>query len=184
MEGLFLEPSPVLPLSGVPPLLEGFWSIQVNTGVSQTIGETFGKESKCCWIVQIHMCLVTKHLELRDVFIDVSTGHLEFLQVIMGLLLLGIVHKGSLEVFFKYCPRGSSIEFVRISLYLIQPIVVPLDPSPSLLSSDAPHEVGAFLEWVLGNGRVSVHDHEPFESDQEVHSLATIAFKEFRRISL
>jgi hypothetical protein len=111
------------------------------------------------------MHLVSKHLELRDVFIDVSTGHLEFLKVIMGLLLLGIVHKGSFEVFFKYCPGGPSIEFVWISFYLIQPVVVSLDPSSSFLSSDVSHEVGTLLVGVFGDSRVSVHDHEPFESD-------------------
>jgi hypothetical protein len=108
---------------------------------------------------------MSKHLKLRDVFVNESTGHLEFLKVIMGLLLLGIVHKGSLEIFFKHCPRGPSIEFVWISLYLIQPVIVSLDPSLNFLSSDASHEVGAFLIWVLSNGRISVHNHEPFEGD-------------------
>jgi hypothetical protein len=183
MKGLFLEPSPVLSLGRVPPLLEGFWSIQIDTGISQTVRETSGKESKCCWIIQIHMHLVSKHLELRDVFVDVSTSHLELLKVIMGLLLLSVIHKGSLEVFFQDCPGGPSIKFVWIGFYLIQPVVVPLDPSSSFLSSDASHEVGTLLVGVLGNGRVSVHNHEPFESDQEIHSFASIALEEFRRIA-
>jgi hypothetical protein len=94
---------------------------------------------------------VSQHLEFRDVFINVSTGHFEFLKVIMGLLLLGVVHKGSLEVFFKYCPRGSSIEFFWVTLYTIQPVIVPLDPALSFLSSDAFHEVGTLLVVVLSN---------------------------------
>jgi len=129
------------------------------------------------------MHLVSKHLELRDVFIDVPTSHLEFLKVIMGLLLLGIVYKGSLEVFSKYCSEGPFIEFIWISLYLIQPVVVSLDPPSSFLSSDASHEVGTLLVGVSGDGRVLVHNHEPFESNQEVHSFASITFKEFRRIT-
>ena len=56
VEGLFLKLSPVLSLSRVPLLLKGFWSIQINTGVSQRVGKTSGKEPKCCWIVKIHMC--------------------------------------------------------------------------------------------------------------------------------
>ena len=48
MEGLFLEPGPVLSLGGVPPLLKGFWSIQTNTGVGQRVGKGSGKESECC----------------------------------------------------------------------------------------------------------------------------------------
>jgi hypothetical protein len=150
IEGLFLEPGPVLPLSRVPPLFKGFWSIQIDTGVSQRVGKASGKEPKCCWVIKIHMCLVSQHLKLRDVLIDVSTSHLEFLKVIMSLLLLGIVYKGSLEVFFKYCPRGSSIKFIWVILYLVQPIVVPLDPSLSFLSSNTPHEVGTLLIRVLG----------------------------------
>jgi hypothetical protein len=111
MKGLFLEPSPMLSLSGVPLLLKGFWSIQINASISQRVGKASGTESKCCWIIKIHMHHVSQHLELRDVLINVSTSHLEFLKVIMGLLLLGIVYKGPFKVFFKYCPRGSSIEF-------------------------------------------------------------------------
>jgi hypothetical protein len=112
MDGLFLEPSPVLSLSGVPPLLKGFWSIQIDTGISQRVGKSSGKKPKCHWIIKIHVRLMSQHLELRDVLIDISTGHLEFLKFILSLLLLGIVHKGSLEVFFKYCLRGSSIKFI------------------------------------------------------------------------
>jgi hypothetical protein len=57
-----------------------------------------------------------------------------------------------------------------------------LDPSSSFLSSDTSHEVGALLIVVLSNSWVSVHNHEPLESNQEFHSLASIAFKEFRRV--
>jgi hypothetical protein len=183
IKGLFLELSPMLSLSGVPLLLKGFWSIQIDASISHRVGKASGIESKCCWIIKIYMRHVSQHLELRDVLINVSTSHLEFLKVIMGLLLLGIVHKGLFEVFFKYCPRGPSIEFLWVSFYLVQPVVVPLDPSLSFLSSYASHEVGTLLEGVLGNGRVSVHNHEPFESDKEVHSLATITFKELRGIA-
>jgi hypothetical protein len=70
----------------------------------------------------------------------------------MGLLLLSIVYKGPLEVFLKYCPGGSSIELIWVILYLVQPIIVPLDPAPSLLSSNAPHEVGTLLVRVPGYG--------------------------------
>jgi len=58
MDGLFLEPSPVLSLSRVPPLLKGFWSIQIDTGVGQSIGKSSGKEPKCRWIVKIHVRLM------------------------------------------------------------------------------------------------------------------------------
>ena len=95
---------------------------------------------------------MSQHLELRDVFIDVPTSHLKFLKVIMGLLLLGIVHKGPLEVFLKYYPGGPSIEFIWVILYLVQPIVVSLDPASSLLPSNAPHEVGALPIRVLSYG--------------------------------
>jgi hypothetical protein len=57
---------------------------------------------------------VSQHLELRNIFIDISAGHAKFLKVVMGLLLLGIVYKGSPGVFFKHCPRGSVKEFVII----------------------------------------------------------------------
>jgi hypothetical protein len=93
---------------------------------------------------------VSQHLELRDILIDVSTGHLEFLKLILSLLLLGIIYKGSLEVFFKYYPRGSSIEFLWVIFYSVQPIVIPLDPSSSLLCPNASHEVGALLVGVSG----------------------------------
>ena len=91
-------------------------------------------------------------MELRNIFIDISAGHAKFLKVVMGLLLLGIIHKGSFEVFFKYCPRGSSIEFFWVAFHTIQPIIVSLDPASSFLSSNAPHEVGTLLVVVLSNG--------------------------------
>jgi len=47
MDGLFLEPSPMLSLSGVPPLLKRFWSIQIDTGISQRVGKSSGKEPEC-----------------------------------------------------------------------------------------------------------------------------------------
>jgi len=89
-------------------------------------------------------------LELRDVFIDVSIGHLEFLKLILSLLLLGVIHKGSLEVFFDYYLRGSSIKFLWVIFHSVQPIIVPLDPPLSFLSSNASHEVGALLVRVPG----------------------------------
>jgi hypothetical protein len=58
------------------------------------------------------MRLVPQHLELINILIDVSLSHLEFLKVIIGLLLLGIVYKGSFEVLFEYCLGGPSIEFL------------------------------------------------------------------------
>jgi hypothetical protein len=93
---------------------------------------------------------MSQHLELGDILIDASTHHLEFLEFILSLLLLGVVHKGSLEVFFKYYPRGSSIKFLQVFFYPVQPIVVPLDPSSSFLCSDVSHEVGALLVRVSG----------------------------------
>jgi len=89
-------------------------------------------------------------LELRDVLVNVSTGHLEFLKLILSLLLLGVIYEGSLEIFFEYYPRGSSVKFLWVFFYSIQPVVVSLDPSSSFLSSNVPHEVGALLVMVLG----------------------------------
>jgi hypothetical protein len=89
-------------------------------------------------------------LELRDVLIDVSTSYLEFLKFVLGFLLLGIVHKGLLEVFFKYCPGGPFIEFFWVFFYSVQPIIVPLDPSSSFLHSNASHEVGTLLVMISG----------------------------------
>jgi hypothetical protein len=108
---------------------------------------------------------MAQHLELRDILIDVSCNHLEFLELVMGFLLLGVVHEGSPKVFFEYCLRRSSQKFVFIILHPVQPVVVPLDPSSSFLSSNVSHEVGAFLVRVPGYGRVSVHNHEPLEGD-------------------
>jgi hypothetical protein len=62
---------------------------------------------------------MSQHLKLRDVLIDVSTSHLEFLKFILGFLLLGVVHEGSLEVFFKYYLRRSPIKFFWVILYPI-----------------------------------------------------------------
>jgi len=122
-------------------------------------------------------------LELRDVFIDVSTSHLKFLKLVLSLLLLGIVYEGSLEIFFKYCPRGSPIEFLWVIFHCVQPVIVPLDPSSSFLSSNVSHKVGALLVRVSGYSGVSVHNHEPLKGDQEIHGLASISFKVFRRVS-
>ena len=129
------------------------------------------------------MGLMSQHLELGNIFIDISSSHPKFLEIIMGLFLLGIVDKGPLEVVFKYFPGGPSIEFTRIIFCLIQPVVVPVDPSSSLLSSDSSHEVGTLLIGVSSNGGVSVHDHELFEGGEEVYGLSSVSFEELWRVS-
>jgi hypothetical protein len=72
MESLLLQEALVLPLRGVPPLLEGFRSFQIDTGISQGFGETSGKESESGRIVEIHASEMSEHLELRDELVDVS----------------------------------------------------------------------------------------------------------------
>jgi hypothetical protein len=65
------------------------------------------------------MLLMSQHLELENIFINISISHSEFLKVIIGLLLLCIVHKGLLKVFFKYCLGGSVQEFIDILFYTV-----------------------------------------------------------------
>jgi hypothetical protein len=83
----------------------------------------------------------------------------------MGLLLLGIVHKGLLEIFFKHCPEESVQEFIIIFFYVVQPVIVLLDPFLSLLSSNASYKVGTLLKGVFGYRGVLVHNHKLFEGN-------------------
>jgi hypothetical protein len=101
----------------------------------------------------------------------------------LGFLVLGVVHKGSLEVVFKYLPWGLTHKFIFVALDSVQPVVVSLYPSTGFLSSDAAHEVGTLLERVAGNRGASIHDHESLEGNQEVHGLASIAVEELWGIS-
>jgi hypothetical protein len=111
------------------------------------------------------MLLISQHLELGNIFINISISHSEFLKVIIGLLLLCIVYKGLLKVFFKYCPEGSVQEFIDILFYIVQLIIVLLDPSLGLLSSNIFHKVGAFIVGVSGYSGVLVHNHKLSEGD-------------------
>jgi len=43
-------------------------------------------------------------LELGNIFVDISSCHPEFLEIVVGFLLLGIVYKGSLKVVLKNFP--------------------------------------------------------------------------------
>jgi hypothetical protein len=101
----------------------------------------------------------------------------------LGFLVLGVIHKGSLKVVFKYLPQGLAHKFIFVVLDSVQPVVVSLHPSAGFLSSNATHEVGTLLERVASDRGASIHDHESLEGNQKIHSLASIAIEELWGIS-
>jgi len=123
--------------------------------------------------------MVSQHLKLRDVSVYIPRGHLKLIELIVGLLLLCIVHKGLAEVCFENQLGFSTMEIVGVLFDFIQPVVVALDPSSNIGASNETHEVGALLEEVSGDGRVMIHNHELFESGEKVESLASIAIEVF-----